>query len=89
MIVDHDWRDEHLVEIDSVGPQGLVDWIGLVIFACCWTPTRRTSVRSISPACNAQPDMKEEEEEEMNKSNAGLDAQTRGQLAVHSIDIRK
>lgn len=48
MIVDHDGRDEYLVEIDSVGPQSLVNRIRLVIFGRRWTTG--ASFRSIS-AC--------------------------------------
>ena len=49
VIVDHDGRDEHFVEIDSVGPYCLVDGIGRVVIGRCWTAARRTRVRSIRP----------------------------------------
>lgn len=40
VVVNHNGGDEHLVEIDRVGPQSLVDGIRLVFFGRCRTPTR-------------------------------------------------
>ena len=66
MIVDHDRRDEYFVEIDSVGPQSLVNRIRLVIFGRRWT-TSGASFPSIS-ACfvpatpNSPPTSRKENE---------------------------
>lgn len=85
VIVNHNRRDEHFVEIDSVGPQSLVNGIRLKILGRC--RTARASIRSVGlrfwPG-NAQP---RPSENRKNNNNIGTQAKKLVN-ASHSLAVK-